>query len=137
MVAELPTILVLDEKGQAVAFDDLKDGYLVKIYLNNANLSKTEILGIYKGIKDSEFILETESDRLVANTAGRLCQSKSQRYYLDWVGPVEILARDFHAVFRLFHALGVSEVYRKNSEHRIKMAQSCLNDLSGLNFLGI
>lgn len=131
---KLPT--VRDEKGQAVAFDDLKDGYLVKISLNNASLSENEIFGIYKGIKDSEFILEIEGDRLLANTAGRLCQSKLQGYYLNWVSSVEILARDSHTVFNLFHALGVSKVYYKNSEHRIKMAQSCLGDLSKLNFLG-
>ena len=134
----LPT--VWDEKKTTVDFSDLKEGYLVKIHLDNVNLPETELIGIYRGIKDSDriqnFILETEGVRLIANTAGRLCKSQLHKFYLPWMRLVEILARDHHAVFELFHALGGSRCYYKNAKDRIEQAQACLNDMSKLNLFG-
>ena len=122
---------VWSENGNTIGFSDLKNGYLVKIHLDNVNLPETEPIGIYRGIKNSggiqNLVLETEGVRLLTNTAGRMCESQLHEYYLPWVNLVEILARDCHAVFGLFHALGVSRVRLKNSEDRIKQARDCLS----------
>ncbi len=135
---------VWSEKGSQTNFSDLSEGHLIKVSLhspNCGNSSRTTFLGIYRGIKESDcgpqLVLETEGERLIANTAGHMCESLLEKFYLDNVQLIEILARDFHAVSAIFHTLGVSEVYRKNSENRIKQAQVCLKDLSGLNLIGI
>jgi hypothetical protein len=133
---------VWSENGNETPFPDLSDGYFVKVSLhspNCANSSRTVFFGIYRGIENtdcgSRLILETEGERLVANSGGRMCESGSQEFYLYNIMCIEILARDFHAVSEIFHALGVSEVYRKYHKKTIDEAQARLEDLSGLNFL--
>src|SRR3989344_7927580 len=125
-----PTVWSEDEK--TVAFEYLKEGYLV--ILDHYCLPQgfdIETIGIYKGTKETEdgntiLVLETSGDRLGANTAGQLCESKSRQFHLPWVHMIKILARNPHAVFELFHAIGVLEVRLKNAEERIEEAQSCL-----------
>ena len=130
------------EDGRVIPFSDFFDGYLVKVSLRSpsADSSRTIFLGIYRGIKNTDcgprLVLETEGDRLRANTAGRMCESGLKEFYLDNILLIEVLARDSHAVLAIFHALGVSEVYRKNSENRIKQALSHLKNMSGLNLIG-
>lgn len=131
--ARLPAVRT--EKEEYIAFCDLQAGYLVKVFFKNANLPYSELIGICKSKTNSEIVLEIPSDKLVANTAGRMCESRAETYCLDCINYIQILAREFHAVSQLFDALGVSEVYRKNAEDRIKKAQDCLQDKSGLNFV--
>lgn len=131
--------LVLLEKEGKSEFSVLQLGYLVKIAFNNANLPYSELIGIFKGVNDSaevtHIVLEIAGDRLKANTAGRLCESKLEKCYPDEINSIQILARERLVVFEIFHALGVQKVYRKNAEDRIGKAQACLNDQSGLNLI--
>lgn len=127
--------IVWSEDQKTVAFEDLNEGCLVK--LDHYSLPQgfdTETIGIYKGTKETDdgnivLVLETSGDRLKANTAGQLCESKSRQFYLPDAHIIKILARNPYVIFELFHSIGVLEVKLRNVRKGIEEAQSCLKGL--------
>lgn len=118
---------VWSEKGETTESSDLKKGYLVRIYMDNANLPKQQFTGIYCDIQKSDdhgwvLMLEVAGEHLIPDTAGKLCRSEMKECYLPWIRLIEILARDTHAIHVLFHTLGVAEIRYKNAENTIRRA---------------
>ncbi len=104
---------VWGEDGKEVKAGVLEIGHFVKVKLNSANFGESEFLGIYRGTEGYEcgkLILIEVAQSIMPDTAGRCCHSEIKKYDPSFVSLIEILARNHHAVFQLFHAYGVLKV---------------------------
>ena len=133
---KIPTLW--SEEGKQISFAMLMDGYFVKVSLVFPPTGQTTFFGIYRGVEGFEcgqlLVLETASDEQLVSTARNMCHSKTKKFYTKDIQLVEILAKDNHAIFTLFHAIGLREFYLKDARKRVRSAKEELERCSGLNW---
>lgn len=127
---------VWDEKGKGFPFYDIALGYLLGLLLYNppsGNTRQTKFFGICRGCEETEcgprLLMEVPGNEFSLNTAGKMCKSERQKFYFDNICLIKILARDYHAVYEIFHGWGTTEVSLKFAREQIKNAQSELSRL--------